>query len=327
MPPETQLIEQLIASHTLVILVGPTASGKTRTSIQLAHALGGPSTASIISADSRLVYQGLDIGTAKPTQAEREGIPHAMIDIARPTEVFTAGDYAHQATQAIEATWRAQQVPILAGGTGFYFQSLLQPNLLPTVPIDPDIRQQLQHTQTRPGGAQQLHMQLHTLDPDRAAVIHPNDTLRVIRALEICLTTGKPTPKVNPMAHQAYNYRCIWLGLQVDDPPWHHQIIHNRIEDMVAQGWLAEVEALQHTWGETAHALRVTHGYPELGQVIAKKMTLETAKAQILIQVRQYAKRQRVWFQRNPNIHWISAKAHPEAITDACLAHLWASFA
>jgi len=322
MPPLTQLAEQLLASKTLVILVGPTASGKTRTSIQLAQALGGPLTTVIVSADSRLVYQGLDIGTAKPTLVERQGIPHKLIDVARPTDVFTAGDYAPLAAQAIEAAWQGGKVPILTGGTGFYFQSLLQPNLLPTVPVAPHIRQQLQHTQALTNGAHLLYGQLQALDPDRAAALHPNDVPRVVRALEICLTTGKPTPKVNPMAHHYYTYRCVWLGLRVDDPPWHHQLIETRIEDMLAQGWLEEVEALQHTWGESAHALKVTHGYPELSQVLAGQMALDTAKEQILIQVRQYAKRQRVWFQRNPNIYWISAKEHPDTIQAACLEHL-----
>jgi tRNA dimethylallyltransferase len=322
MPADDLLTAELLHTQTVVVLVGPTASGKTRTSIQLAHALGGPAKTVIVSADSRLVYQGLDIGTAKPTLEERQGILHALIDVARPTETFTAGDYAQQASQALEAAWESGKVPILTGGTGFYFQSLLQPNLLPTITPSPGIRAQLDHTRRLPGGAQRLYDQLTQLDPQRAAALHPHDVPRVVRALEICLSTGQPTPKVDPMAHHHYTHRCLWLGLRVEDRPWHHQVIEQRVDAMLAQGWLEEVEALKQTWGEGAHALQVTHGYPELLAVLAGKRTRDNAREDIALQVRQYAKRQRVWFQRNPNIHWVAAQDKPEAILTACLAYL-----
>jgi tRNA dimethylallyltransferase len=280
----------------VIAIVGPTATGKTALSVELAQWLH----TDIISADSQVIYRELDIGTAKPTLEERQGIPHHMIDVAAPDEVYSAATYQAQAMAHLEAIWATDKIPIVAGGTGFYTRALLQADFIPDVPPNPDFRHAMADLAEREG-SDALHVRLQALDPERAQALHPNDRVRVIRALEIIEATGQPVPRQS----REKALPVLWFGLTVADRDWLRRRIDQRIDLMLQQGWLAEVEELVQRYGPQAHALGVAHGYPELVQVVLGQRSLPDAVEQIRIHIHQYARRQMTWFRRNPDIHWL----------------------
>lgn len=280
----------------IVAVVGTTASGKTGFGVQLAEAL----ETGVISADSQLVYRELDIGTAKPTPAETRGVCHYMMDRVLPTEAYSVARYQEEATAVLEQMLVEGKTPVVVGGSGFYIRALLEESLVPPVPPDETFREEMALVVKSKGPAY-LHAQLAVKDPERAAVLHPNDTFRVVRALEIIHATGKPVPKNLPKRH--CNVR--WVGLMYDNRDVMRRRIDERIDAMCAAGWLDEVKALIETYGADAHALQVAHGYPEWVQYLQGTCTYEEALAQVQINVHQYARRQLTWFRRNPDIHWI----------------------
>lgn len=280
----------------VVALVGPTATGKTGLAIEIAQWLGSE----IISADSQVIYRELNIGTAKPTLSEQQGIPHHMIDVAEPTEVFSASSYQLQASAHLESLWKQGKIPIVTGGTGFYIRALLEADFIPPAAPNEAFRQQMaQLVQEKGGGV--LYERLLEKDPERAGALHPNDHVRLIRALEIIEATGKPVPKrsVNK------NFSVVWLGLTYEDRDLLRGRIDQRIELMMQQGWLEEVHSLVQRYGPEANALKVAHGYPELADVVLGKRPLAEAMTQIQINIHQYARRQMTWFKRNPDILWL----------------------
>ncbi|MFN8614629.1 MAG: tRNA (adenosine(37)-N6)-dimethylallyltransferase MiaA [Vampirovibrionales bacterium] len=304
-----------MASMPIIALVGPTATGKTALSVALAKQLG----AVIVSADSRCVYQGLDIGTAKPTLVEREGVVHYGMDVALPTECFTVAQYQALATQTLQALQQANTPVIVVGGTGFYLQAALQcPHQVPAVPPNPAIRARLQ-AECELQGLPALYARLHQLDPRRASQLYPQDAFRILRALEIIEITGKPVPEAptqpEQMQHQS-PYSVHWLGLCWNNRERHRQVIANRVVQQVKDGWIEEVEHLVATHGSGAHALQVTHGYPEwvtylqqvAVQTTAAKEFRQAVMTDITQQVQQYARRQHTWFQRNTAIQWFSVE-------------------
>jgi tRNA dimethylallyltransferase len=279
-------------THPVIVIAGPTGTGKTARSVRLAQALG----ASILSADSRLVYQGLDIGTAKPSLAERDGVPHHLMDLCPPTDTYTVARYVAQARPLLDALLQAGPV-LVVGGTGLYLQQLLMPQTVPAIPPDPAFRASLDVLDNA-----SLHRHLAALDSRRAADIHPNNRVRVLRALEIIHHTGQPVPASQA---QTSPYTVHWLGLTMADRDRHRLAIAQRVDAMLAAGWLAEVDALRQHWGEQANALHITHGYPELLTHLQGRLTLAEAREQTIIQVRQYARRQRTWFHHHaPNMAW-----------------------
>ncbi len=288
---------------TVIAIVGPTATGKTGLSIALAKHLN----TEIISADSRLVYKGLDIGTAKPTMAERDGVPHHLIDVADPTELFTVADYQTHAQQALQALISQGKTPIVAGGTGFYMRALLSaPNHIATISPNPAFREEMQQFYQQ-HGQDALFQKLHACDPVRAKQLYPQDINRVIRALEINHITGKPVPQTNIHATDDSPYNVIWLGLTYADRDRHRAIIRQRVDAMLAAGWQDEVAHLDTTYGHHAHALHITHGYPELLATLTQPAPImDTVAADIAQQVAQYARRQRTWFKKLPNIRWFT---------------------
>ncbi len=302
MPDESRRLPREV-----VAVVGPTATGKTALAVALAHSLN----TEIISADSQVLYRGLDIGTAKPTQSEQEGIPHHLIDVAEPNKVYSAATYQAEANAQLERLWHQGKTPIVAGGTGFYLKALLQAEFIPDVPPNPDFRQAMHNLADREGLGV-LYQRLIDLDPLRAADLHPNDRVRIIRALEIIDATGQPVPR---QSHVKSGLRVHWLGLMFEDRDQLRARIDQRITAMMAQGWLEEVEGLVQHFGPDAHALQVAHGYPELVQVVLGQRTLADALSQIQINIHQYARRQMTWFRRNPNIHWLAAdQLSPEVL-------------
>lgn len=277
-------------------MVGSTATGKTALAVDIAQWLN----TEVISADSQVLYRELNIGTAKPTIAEMQGIPHHMIDVANPDEPFSAVMYQEQANSHLQTLWQAGKVPVVAGGTGFYLKALLQADFIPDVPPNEAFRASMVELAAQQG-PDALYSLLQAKDPRRAEDLHPNDRVRIVRALEIIEATGQPVPRRS----EGKGLDVVWFGLMYEDRDLLRSRIDRRIEDMMAQGWLAEVEALVQGYGPQAHALGVAHGYPELVEVVLGKRSLENALEQIRINIHQYARRQMTWFRRNPKVQWL----------------------
>lgn len=286
----------------LVVIAGPTATGKTALAVAVAQAL----EADIVSADSRLVYQGLDIGTAKPTATERGGVPHHALDVVPPTVAFTVSDYVELARPLLDEQLAAGRPLVITGGTGFWVKHLLNPVDVPAVAPNPGLRAHYQAMADTQGVAA-LHKALVSQDPQRAAELHPNDRVRVLRALEIVAATGGPVPRniYDDAPAQYQGHPLLWLGLAAE-PRWLAGRIEARVHEQMADGWLDEVRALMAAYGRQAHALNVTHGYPEWMAHLAGELAYEAALESIVIQVRQYARRQRTWLRRNRAMHWLS---------------------
>jgi len=287
-----------VAEKRVIAVVGPTATGKTALGVALAQWLD----TEVVSADSQVIYRELNIGTAKPTAEECEGIPHHMIDVAAPDEPFSAANYQAQATAHLERLWAQGKTPVVVGGTGFYTRALLQAEFIPDVPPNPEFRASM-NALAEQAGSPALHQLLADRDPLRAGDLHPHDKVRIVRALEIIEATGQPVPRES----RNKGLQVQWVGLMFEDRDLLRARIDRRIEAMMDQGWLAEVENLVAKYGPEAHALQVAHGYPELVQVVLGHRSLEDALAQVRINIHQYSRRQMTWFRRTPEIDWLAA--------------------
>lgn len=292
----------------IVAVVGPTATGKTVVGAALARHF----QTEVISVDSQLVYRELSIGVARPTEAEVQGVPHHLIGIISPAEECSAGRYAELARPIMESLIASGKHPVLVGGTGFYLRALLQPGHLPQVPVHPEIRGRLTALAQKEGVVA-LHARLQKLDPDRASQINPNDSVRLVRALEIIEVTGRPISQTptEPV------YPTRFIGLTYADRALHIQRIRKRLFRMIEDGFLEEVRQIETRYGDCP-ALHRAHGYPELRQVLHGERSLENALEQIAINIRQYSKRQMTWFRRLPGIRWYEVDTTPldEVITD-----------
>lgn len=280
--------------NKVIAVVGPTASGKTAFAVDLAEKIGGE----IISADSRLVYKGFDIGTAKPTLDERRGIPHYMIDIAEPEVDYSAGLYVHEAKRIIEDIQSRGKVPIIAGGTGLYINILLMNYDLPKVEPDYELREALKLEEDLPAI-------LAELDPETAQLIDKNDRKKLIRAIEIVKTTGKPIQrrKNNP------EYEIEWIGLNYPRDVLYDRI-NRRVDLMFEAGLIDETKNLLQKHGRIPNLL-YTIGYQEVIQYLDGLLTLDEAVDKLKQNTRRYAKRQLTWFRKNPAINW---NVYPEKL-------------
>jgi len=280
-------------------LVGATASGKTALSLDVAQSLG----CEILCMDSMQIYRGMEIGTAKPTREEQTAVPHHLLDLVAPTDSFSVAEYVNAAHQAIADVIARGHVPLLVGGTGLYLQGLSLPMDYGGLPSDPALRQSLQAELDRIGAAA-LHRKLAQIDPDSAARLHPNDTRRVIRALEIFQLTGLPMSahRVPDAAQSPYDF----LLYAVDWPrETLHQRINLRVEQMMQAGLENEVASLLAS-GVPADAQSMQGlGYKELIPVLQGNQPLKTAVEQIKTGTRNYARRQLIWFRRDKRIRWI----------------------
>ncbi|ABW29475.1 tRNA (adenosine(37)-N6)-dimethylallyltransferase MiaA [Acaryochloris marina] len=279
----------------LIVICGPTATGKSSLALALARRLGAP----ILSADSRQVYRGFDIGTAKPSVTDQEDVPHYLIDICDPTETLTVADYQEQAQALIAQFHTEGQTPILVGGTGLYIRAIVEGLKIPRVPPQLELRSQLQSQ-----GQVQIYQWLQQVDPPAAQKIHAHDQVRTLRALEVFYTTGIPLS-----AQQGKNppsYPILQIGLDISDLDQHTDIIQQRTAAMVEQGWLTEVQKLIDHYGVELPLL-ATLGYQEMKAYLHQQITLEEATAQTILHTRQFAKRQRTWFRANSGIHWFDA--------------------
>ena len=293
-----QTLKQNVSPAPLVVIAGPTASGKSALALNLAERFGGE----IVSCDSVAIYRGLDIGSAKPTVSERMRIPHHCLDLLDPDEAATAGDYARAARATLSEITARNRLPLVAGGTGLYLRALLH-GLAPSPPRDEKLRGRLRALQQRRGG-HVLHRLLRRWDPRAAQSIHPNDTPKLIRSLEVRLLAH--TSQTNQWAagrDPLTGFGVLLLG--VDPPrPALYERIDARAARMFSTGLLEEVEAIVETYGEHVRVLQFL-GYAQAAAVLWGEATLAEAVAAAQQGHRHYAKRQLTWFRREPGIEWL----------------------
>lgn len=298
----------------LIVICGPTASGKSGLAIAIAHRLNSV----ILSADSRQVYRNFNIGTAKPTEFEQQQVPHYLIDICDPTETLTVADYQQQAQQLIEKLhrqnhdqgrqdaalncWRSSMpYPLLVGGTGLYIKSVTRGLQIPRVPPQEALRSQLL-------GLGQVHCYalLQQVDPIAAAKIHANDAVRTVRSLEVFYVTGQPMSA--QQGEYPPTYPILQIGLDCTDPDGLRRRIEKRTGQMVDMGLTAEVELLCHTYSPELPLLN-TLGYAEFKRYLVGEISQTEAQNLTVLHTRQFAKRQRTWFRAYPEIEWFDADA------------------
>ena len=280
----------------LIVIGGATATGKTGLSLQLAKRL----PLSILSADSRLVYRGFDIGTAKPTAAERSQAPHYLIDICDPTTTMTVAAYQQQAQGLIRQLHDSRErIPCLVGGTGLYISAVVDGLQIP--PVSP---QSVLLSQLSQLGQAQCHAMLRQLDPPAGDRIHPNDAVRTIRALEVAYVTGQPLSR--QQGKHPPSYPILYIGLDSDSDGLKARI-EARTAHMLAQGLVQEVKMLCDRYGTDLPLLQ-TLGYGEVVGYLAGDYSLAEAEQLIVQHTGQFAKRQRTWFRKRP-IHWFDAHA------------------
>ena len=287
-------------SPLAVLLLGPTGSGKTALSLALGEHFGGE----IVSCDSVAVYRGMDLGSAKPTLAEQARLPHHLIDVADPDQTFTAGEYSRQARVALKQIAARGHLPIVTGGTGLYLRALTM-GLFAGPERQDELRARLYQSHERHGGPW-LHRLLHRLDADTAARIHPNDTPKLIRAIEVCLSVRKPMSEVLEDQEKARDpltgFRLLRIGL---NPPRKslYERINQRCAAIFDAGLVEETRGLLARFGPVASLNAL--GYRQALAVLAGTMSLAAGLEAARQGHRNYAKRQLTWFRREPEVHWI----------------------
>ncbi len=291
----------------ILVITGPTASGKTALAVELAKRHNGE----VVSADSMQIYRRMDIGTAKPTETEKQGVPHHMLDVAEPEEDFSVARYVEMAADCVEDVLSRGKLPILAGGTGLYIDSLLSGRTFAAFDGSSPIRGELEERYAREGG-QALLNELAGIDPETAARLHPNDGKRIVRALEVWLTTGKTITRHNEETRALpprYDALTLTLDFERREDMWDR--IDRRVDRMMADGLEAEVRALLDSGVPRRCTAMQAIGYKELVPVVSGELGVAEGAAQIKLRSRQYAKRQRTWFRRNPEAKRLLWSAAP----------------
>jgi tRNA dimethylallyltransferase len=283
----------------LVVILGPTASGKTALSLHVAERMQGE----VVSCDSVAVYREFEIGTAKPSKEERRRIPHHLIDIAGPKELVTAGDYARLARQAIADIAARGHLPIVVGGSGLYLRALLE-GLFAGPPRSEELRIRLRERAAE-RGTDYLHKLLHRIDPAAAQTIHANDVPKVVRALEVSISSRAPMTGLWQQGRDALQgYRILRVGLNPDRAALYARI-NQRAREMFSAGLLDETRMLIDRYGSSVWPLN-SLGYKQAMQHLRGELSLEQAIAAAQQGHRNYAKRQMTWFRREPGVHWIA---------------------
>jgi tRNA dimethylallyltransferase len=298
----------------LLVVVGPTASGKSALAVSLAQDL----QAEIITCDSTQLYRGVDVGTAKPTENERQGIAHHLIDVLDPSEEATAGGYRDLALAVLADLRKRQRLPIVTVGTGLYLRALLEG--LADLPLRSEkLRARLRES-SRKRGPTHLHSVLHRMDPEAARKIAPTDAQKLIRAIEVCILTRKPISEVH---RSGRNPLQGWHALKIGLMPSRdllYQRIDARTGDMLESGWLAEVQGL-HSSGLTENAKVFDFiGYREMLAVLRGSTTLGKARTAIQQATRHYAKRQLTWFRKDLSIRWFGGAGDDPHVQNKVLA-------
>ena len=278
-------------NQKVIAIAGPSASGKTNLAINIAKELNGE----IISVDSRQIYKELDIGSAKPSFEERQGILHHLIDIINVTQEYTVADFADDANKKISEIIERGKIPILAGGTGLYFRVLLQDFDLPRVAPNKELRDELNRKTS-----EELYNLLKEKDPDIAEKIHFNNKVKIIRALEVSLTLGIPMSKAQKKKETPL--KILWAGLNSDNRDFLYERANKRVELMFKKGLLDEAQKLFSKYGENKILLN-TIGYQELYPYINNQISLDEAIEQLKQNTRRYIKRQISWFKQNKEMN------------------------
>jgi tRNA dimethylallyltransferase len=287
----------------VAVLVGPTAVGKTAVALALAQSLGGE----IVNADSLQVYRELDIGTAKPSLEERALAPHHLIDVADPPEMYDAARFSREGRAVLEELRRRGVPPLVVGGTGLYLKALLSGLFAEGEPA-PGVRDRVRR-ELGALGLPALYQRLLHLDPATAARLHPHDTYRIVRALEVMEATGRPLSEfINAHRWQDAPYKVLKLGLIMDREELYRKI-ELRVELMLEQGWLDEVEGLLTRYPPTLKPLQAL-GYRHLINYLTGRWSWEEALTLLTRDTRRYAKRQFTWFGSDPEVRWF----HPDQI-------------
>ena len=290
----------MIAIKDLIVITGPTASGKTALSVRLAKELG----AEIVNADSMQIYKYMDIGTAKPTVEEREGVPHHLIDIVNPDELFSVARYCECAKSAIDDIHSRGKTAVMVGGTGLYVDSLVNNIQFSETEPDEEYRQLLE-TEAQERGNECIYEKLKAIDPESAAKIAVQDTKRIIRALEVYHVTGKTITWHNEQSRSVPSpYNTTMFAISMDRDALYDKI-NRRVDVMLELGLVDEVKKiLEMGVGEKATSMQAI-GYKEIVGYLKGEISLEKAADDIKQGSRRYAKRQLTWFRRNSNINWI----------------------
>ena len=301
------------ADLPLLVIVGPTASGKSALGVWLAERLGGE----VIACDSTQLHRGFDIGTAKPTNDERRGVPHHLLDVLDGKDESTAGGYRERAIKVLNDLRARKKIPVLTVGTGLYLRALLEG--LAEVPQRSDeLRERLWAAASKHGPGY-LHGMLRRLDRESAEKIMPPDEQKLIRAIEVCLLTKKPLSEVHRSGRKPLEgWRAVKIGLM---PPREdlYERVHARTDAMFERGWLEEVRGLIESGvPEDAKAFDFI-GYRELRKLLRGEMTLQEVRAAIQQATRRYAKRQMTWFRREKGMHWLAGFGDEPGIQKAAL--------
>ena len=288
---QKQIVTKISATKIVAIL-GPTATGKSKLAIKTAKEINGE----IISADSRLVYKGFDIASAKPTLEERQGIEHYLIDVVEPEADYSVANFVDDAKIAIEKIRQKGKIPIVVGGTGLYFRILLEDFNMPRVEPDYEFRKELEALDSK-----KLHEMLKELDPVSAEKIHFNNKVKIIRALEVAKILDKPMSEAAGKKEPEFDVE--WIGLNFSDRAELYERINKRVDEMVKKGLVEETKALLKKHGRINNFIN-TIGYQEILQYLDGEISLDEAILNIKQNTRRYAKRQLTWFRRNKNIQW-----------------------
>lgn len=293
----------------VIIVCGATASGKTGLGIEIAKRFN----AEVVSADSMQVYCRLNIGTAKPTEQQRQGIVHHMIDVAQPTESYSVARYCGEAGEAIGKIHSRGRLAVIVGGTGLYIDNLVRNTDFSSPQGDEELRRRLEGA-AREKGNEYLHNMLCELDSDEAARIHPNNVKRIIRAIELIKITGESRKSLNEKSRRPSPYRALWLGIEYPRDELYRRI-DQRVDIMLSLGLEDEVRRELLPIRNNAPTAIAAIGYKEMLEYMDKRVTYDEAVSNIKQASRRYAKRQLTWFRRNNEINWLTpADAEEKAV-------------
>lgn len=285
----------------VLCVVGPTACGKTKMGVLLAKAHNGE----VVSIDSMQIYRGMTIGTAAPTAAETEGIPHYMVAVADPGDNWSVARFAETADRYIQDILSRNKLPVLVGGTGLYLDAIIAGRNFAPGASGGAVRRELER-ELEAGGIEPLLEQLRKADPEAAERLHPSDSKRILRALEVYRETGKTISQHNAETKMLpKKYEPIYIGLAFRDREDMKALIDRRVDRMMEEGLPEEVRALRDAGVPRSSTALQAIGYKELLPALDGEKTMEEAAAEIKLRSRQYAKRQLTWLRRNPDVHWI----------------------
>ena len=292
--------------NNIICIAGPTASGKTALAVEIAKEFNGE----VVSCDSMQVYRRMDIGTAKPTKEEMQGIVHHMIDVAEPDEDFSVSRYCRLASPIVDDILARGKTAIIAGGTGLYMDSLIRGNAFAPFPAT-GVREKLE-AQADAEGMEAMLRWLSSVDPDSAARLHLSDRKRIIRALEVYLETGETITQHNRKTREIPpKYTPLWLGLDFADRAELYHRIDLRVDIMLEMGLISEIQALLASGIPPKCTAMQAIGYKEFTDALKGKETIAQAAEEVKKSSRHYAKRQLTWFRRNSAMHWLIRQEQP----------------